>query len=124
MGQRDVALNYFEKSNLIFKELYEANPNRIEIKENFAFSFYRLGSIHQEFGNMKIALKYHEKRSLLEKKRYESSPEDVKSLEDFGGSYYQLAIFYKQIGNQKLGRSWIQPGLLTRITLTGKEKSD
>ena len=51
MGHMEQALKYFELYNKLGKELYESNPQNVQLLEDLGISYYKLAMISKEIGN-------------------------------------------------------------------------
>ena len=95
LGEVDKALEFFELSTELMKELYESNPKNESLKNGLAISYEKLGEIHQALGEVDKALEFFELETDLFKELYESNPKNVELKNGLAISYYKLGGIYQ-----------------------------
>lgn len=103
-GLINEALNNFEKSLLIQKDLYESNPQNESLKNDLAIYYEKVGSIQQSLGLKDKALNSYIDYQKLSFELYEANPENTDYLELLCISFYRFAILNKELGNTESGR--------------------
>jgi len=87
------ALNFYEKSNQLAKELYDNNPV-LEFLESLALSYQFLGIIHEAIGNFEEAFAFFKEYNTFMKKVYENQPFNINSKNGLSFSYQFLGNMY------------------------------
>ena len=98
-GNLDQALEFFEESSRLGKELYEAYPNNVEFKNGLAISYSKLGATHTALGTLDQALEFFEEYNRLEKELYEAYPNNVEFKNGLAISYSKLGATHTALGN-------------------------
>jgi tetratricopeptide (TPR) repeat protein len=99
VGNLDRAIYFYEKCNVISKELCERNPKDEILKNGLAISYEKLGSMYTSLGNLDKALGFYEGYNRLEKELYVAYPTNVEFKNGLAISYQYLGITHTLLGN-------------------------
>ena len=101
MEDQQQALDYFEKFNVIEKEINQAYPDNVFYKEALATSYLKLGSTYSSLDNLDKALENFQQSQPISKNLYESSPENVEYKLQWINLNKEMGIFYLEKKNDK-----------------------
>jgi tetratricopeptide (TPR) repeat protein len=107
LGNLNQSLAYYEKFNLLEKELFEAFPDKVEFKHGLAVTYEKLAQVHTELGNIEQALQLYLDGARLLEELNETFPNNVEFKKHVAVSHYFLGGFQKDyLGDIKMARSY------------------
>jgi len=98
-GNLEKTLFFYEKYHDLSQELYDADPQNIDLKTGLALSYRKLGNIYNKLGELKETLKNYEKYNEFSKEIYDTNPQDIRFINALAISYEKIGDIYILLGN-------------------------
>jgi len=99
LGNLEQALRFFEDYHQLTKDLYKADPDNTDYKNQLAISYSKLGDTQSALGNLEQALRFFEDYNRLEKELYAAYPSNVAFKNSLAISYSKLGDTQSALGN-------------------------
>ncbi len=106
LGNSRKALETYQNSLEILKQLVQENPQNTEIQRYLSVSYTKLGDMAMRQDRKSAALEAYQQALTLDKKRVQQNPDDNQAQHDLSLDYYNLVEVYLQLGNPQAAKDY------------------